>query len=108
MNLKDKDQQLKNFIHQHLGPVIEHDQKRNSHLLYTLKVYLDHNGSKKAAADHLYIARQSLYYRLEKLQELLGDGFLTTENQLTLQTALKACQLIYPELLTSRGENTKK
>jgi PucR family transcriptional regulator, purine catabolism regulatory protein len=108
MNLKDKDQQLKNFIHQHLGPVIEHDQKKNSHLLYTLKVYLDHNGSKKAAADHLYIARQSLYYRLEKLQELLGDGFLTTENQLTLQTALKACQLIYPELLTGRGENPKK
>lgn len=108
LNLKDRDNQLKNYIHQHLGPVIEHDQKKNSHLLYTLKVYLDHHCSKKAAAEHLYIARQSLYYRLEKLQELLGDHFLSTENLLTLQAALKACQLIYPELLMKRGENKKK
>ncbi|MBA4602825.1 PucR family transcriptional regulator [Thermoactinomyces mirandus] len=103
LNLKE-DSQLKSYISQHLGSVIEYDRQKNSDLLYTLKVYLDHDCSKKAAAEHLYIVRQSLYYRLRKLKELLGDHFLSTENKLTLQVALRACQLVYPELLTNRSK----
>ncbi len=103
LNLKE-DSQLKSYIYQHLGTVIEYDRQKNSNLLVTLKVYLDHDCSKKAAAEHLYIVRQSLYYRLRKLKELLGDRFLSTENKLTLQVALRACRLVYPELLADHSK----
>lgn len=106
LNLKE-DSQLKSYIYQHLGAVIEYDRQKNSDLLVTLKVYLEHDCSKKAAAEHLYIVRQSLYYRLRKLKELLGDEFLSTENKLTLQVALRACQLVYPELLTNHSIKKK-
>ncbi|MGA8943782.1 MAG: PucR family transcriptional regulator ligand-binding domain-containing protein [Thermoactinomyces sp.] len=106
LNLQE-DSQLKSYVHQHLGAVIEYDRQKNSNLLITLKVYLEHDCSKKAAAEHLYIVRQSLYYRLRKLKELLGDGFLATENKLNLQVALHACQLIYPDLLANPAKKAK-
>ncbi|CAM2920492.1 PucR family transcriptional regulator [Paenibacillus sediminis] len=93
---------LEAFIHNYLGPLIEHDQMRGSELLRTLKVYLDHDGSKQIAAQKLFIVRQSLYYRLEKVTELLGEDFMLPENRLALQVALRACQMLYPELLSDK------
>jgi purine catabolism regulator len=104
LNLKEEGNILQSYIHNYLGPLIEYDRQKGSHLLYTLKVYLDHDGSKKLAAEHLYIVRQSLYYRLKKIQELLGENYMSSENKLALQVALRACQLLYPDLLSERVE----
>ncbi|SEN77553.1 PucR family transcriptional regulator [Lihuaxuella thermophila] len=106
LNLREEGNILQSFVHNYLGPLIEHDRQKGSNLLYTLKVYLDHDGSKKEAAQHLFIVRQSLYYRLEKIKELLGDNFMSPENKLALQVALRACQLFYPELLAQQAEET--
>ncbi|AMA72884.1 hypothetical protein ACH33_08460 [Aneurinibacillus sp. XH2] len=88
---------LESFVHRYLGPLIEEDRLKGSDLLYTLKVYLENNGSKKLASEKLYIVRQSLYYRLEKIKELLGQDFMSPENQLALQLALRAYKLLYPD-----------
>lgn len=85
---------LKSYVYRHLGPLIEEDQMKKSDLLTTLSVFLEQNGSKKLAADKLHIVRQSLYYRLEKIEELLGKDFMTPDKRLALQLAIKASQLI--------------
>ena len=36
------------------------------------------NGSKKETAEQLYVVRQTLYHRLEKLEELLGTDFMAS------------------------------
>lgn len=88
---------LQQFVRGNLGPIIDHDQTKGSELLHTLKVYLDHDGSKQLAAQRLFIVRQSLYYRLEKIAELLGEHFMAPENRIAIQVALRAYQMLHPE-----------
>ncbi|AJY77924.1 hypothetical protein VN24_21765 [Paenibacillus beijingensis] len=87
---------LQQFVRQHLGPLIDHDETRGSELLLTLKALLDCDGSKQAAAQRLFIVRQSLYYRLDKIAELLGEDYMTPEKRLALGVALRAYQLLQP------------
>jgi len=88
---------LEDFVQRYLGPLIEYDREKGSSLVQTLRVYLDHDGSKQVAARKLFIVRQSLYYRLEKIAELLGPDFMESENRIALQVALRAFQLLHPE-----------
>lgn len=65
-----------------------HDKKNNSHLIHTLKVYLRCNGLKKETAEKLFIVRQTLYHRLEKIEQILGSDFMEYENRLYLEMVL--------------------
>jgi len=88
---------LRSFVNAYLGPILEHDLAKGSDLLRTLKVLLDHDGSKQIAAQQLFIARQSLYYRLEKIAELLGEHYMYPEHRLALQVAIRAHYFIQSE-----------
>ncbi len=92
---------LESYIHDHLGPLIDYDKKTESDLLETLSVYLEHMGSKKEAAERLFIVRQTLYHRIEKLQQLLGNDFMEPANRLALEIAIKAHDLV-------RGQTVEK
>jgi len=101
LNLNDG-KTLQTFVRNYLGPIIDHDEAKGSELLATLRVYLDHDGSKQIAAQKLYIVRQSLYYRLEKIAELLGEDFMSPENRISIQVALRAYQLLHPDKLAGK------
>ncbi|MFF0826098.1 PucR family transcriptional regulator [Brevibacillus sp. NPDC003359] len=81
---------LKAFISDYLGPLLAHDQAHGSSLVHTLRVYLDANLSKQEAAEKLYIHRQTLYHRLEKIAEILGEDYTETQNRICLEIALRA------------------
>lgn len=101
---------LQRFVERYLGPLLEYDTAKGSELVATLQVYLDHDGSKQIAAQKLFIVRQSLYYRLEKIKELLGFDIMAPEHRISLQTALCAYRLLYPERSTGghrTGAGTK-
>lgn len=85
---------LQTYVRRHLGPLLDEDRKKNSDLLKTLKIYLARDGSKQSVADELHIVRQSLYYRLEKIKELLGEDYMCTQNRLALQLAIQAYELL--------------
>lgn len=59
---------LQELVIEYLQPLIENDQKYNGKLLETLKMYLECNGSKQETANKLFIVRQTLYHRLQKLK----------------------------------------
>lgn len=80
-----KQQDLREFVMEYLEPVIVHDQKHNGKLLETLKVYLSCNGSKKETANQLFIVRQTLYHRIQKLETLLGEDFMLAEKRLVIE-----------------------
>ncbi|MFM1650990.1 PucR family transcriptional regulator [Brevibacillus sp. B_LB10_24] len=78
------------FISDYLGPLLQYDERHGSQLVLTLRTLLDHNGSKQETADQLYIRRQTLYNRLDKIAELIGDTYLAPEHRLSLELALRA------------------
>jgi PucR family transcriptional regulator, purine catabolism regulatory protein len=94
VNLNDEST-LRSYVSRHLGSLIEKDH--NNELLYTLNTFLENNCSKQITAKKLYIVRQSLYYRLEKIKELLGEDWTSAENQLALKVALVGYKLLFPD-----------
>jgi purine catabolism regulator len=79
--------ELEEFAFDFLGDLLlpEHEV-----LLQTLKTYFDQGLSKKAAAERLFIVRQTLYFRLEKIEEILGKGYDDADRRAAIQFALGA------------------
>lgn len=90
---------VQRFVTDYLGPLIAYDLDKGSNLLQTLKVYLDNEGAVKPSADELFIVRQTIYHRLEKIKELIGDDFMSSEKKVAIQVALRAYQILYADHL---------
>lgn len=90
-------QQLKTFVIHHIGAVAEYDKQYNSNLLETLDKFLSCMGAKQETAERLFIHRQTLYHRLEKIEDLLGKNYLRPENRICLEVALRAYELLAKE-----------
>ncbi|MBS4204040.1 PucR family transcriptional regulator [Bacillus sp. FJAT-49754] len=83
--LLNKHLDLSEIAHEYLEPVINHDKKYNGKLFDTLKAYLSCNGSKQETAKRLFIVRQTLYHRLQKLETLLGEDFMEPRKRLAIE-----------------------
>ncbi|WP_413299210.1 PucR family transcriptional regulator ligand-binding domain-containing protein [Bacillus sp. 1P10SD] len=89
---------LQELASEYLHPVIQYDQKYNGKLLETLKAYLECNGSKQETSNKLFIVRQTLYHRLQKLENLLGEDFMEHEKRVAIEFML----LVYDYLAASQ------
>ena len=83
-----KNPSIMDMVAEYINPLIEYDLKHNSKLVETLKVYLQTNGLKKETSERLFIVRQTLYHRLEKIEQLLGHDFMKPEKRLALELML--------------------
>ncbi|WP_101843523.1 PucR family transcriptional regulator [Halobacillus sp. Marseille-P3879] len=90
ISLVHKHSNLQSLIKEYLDPILEYDQKHNTNLLQTLKVYLACNGSKKETAKKIFVVRQTLYHRLEKLEQLLGKDFMEAEKRQVIEFSILA------------------
>lgn len=81
---------LATFVERRLGGVVEHDRQHRSDLVRTLDAYLKERGSATRAAAALHVHVNTVYYRLERLRELLGPDFAEPGRALDLQIALLA------------------
>ncbi|ADU29581.1 PucR family transcriptional regulator [Evansella cellulosilytica] len=97
--LTKKHSNLTEIVNDYLEPVIAYDRKYNGDLLKTLKTYLSCNGSKQETAKKLFIVRQTLYHRIDKLENLLGNDFMSSERRVAIEFMLVA----YDYLTTSKN-----
>ncbi|MDF2722663.1 MAG: transcriptional regulator, CdaR, partial [Paenibacillus sp.] len=81
---------LPSLIEEYIAPIARYDQEKNGQLLKTLKTYLAFSGSKQETARALFIVRQTLYHRLDKIAALLGDDFMKPDKRLAVELALNA------------------
>ncbi|MDI6825099.1 MAG: PucR family transcriptional regulator ligand-binding domain-containing protein [Bacillota bacterium] len=86
-------EEMRQFCQDTLGPVVEYDRRTRSDLLKTLEVYLDCMGSWNRAAEVLCVHPNTLGYRLNRIQELLGVDLNSPEQRLHLQLALKILRI---------------
>jgi purine catabolism regulator len=85
------------FVEDELGPVLEQDRLHNSDLVHTLAKLLSID-QRDDAAHALQIHRQTLYYRIGLLQELLGKDFLSAPRRLGLELAIMGREITSPRL----------
>lgn len=85
---------LHGFVSDHLGSLIDYDQTHHLNLVKTLAVYFQCMGSKGKTANRLFIHRQTLYHRLEKISDLLGEDFFKPQKRYCLEIALLAYEML--------------
>lgn len=78
---------LDEFVEKHIGRLIRADEVNDSNLCETLENYLNNNCNAKLTAEFMYLHRNTLNYRLEKIQKILGKEFNDMECCLTLKLA---------------------
>ena len=78
-----------------IEPLRQHDRTRRSDLVRTLKMYFAAGANASEAADRLFLHRNSMLYRLERIQKLTGLDLKDHRVALALQLGL---------LVTERGE----
>ncbi|MCO3695223.1 PucR family transcriptional regulator [Pseudomonas aeruginosa] len=86
-----------------LGALHDYDAANGSALLHTLQVFLEENRSWLNAAQRLHIHKQSLVYRIRRIEEISGRSLDSTADVATLWFALQATRLS-PE---ARGRTAK-
>jgi purine catabolism regulator len=73
-----------------LGPALEYDASHDARLVESLRVFLEHNRSWKKAATALHVHKQTLVYRMRRVEELSGRKLDRTGDVCELWLALRA------------------
>ncbi len=82
-------EELSDFYQETLGFLLESDRHSNSALIETLESFFHCNGNLSETARTMHLHRNSLLYRLGRIEELLGRSLEDPELRLSLQIALK-------------------
>lgn len=84
-----------------IKPIIEYDESHNSNLLETLEIYLDNKNSLTTAAKILYVHKNTILYRIDKIATLIDLNAIDT---FTLLFEIK----VYKYLRSKQNNNTTK
>ena len=71
-----------------LEPLLMHDQERRSDLMRTLQVYFAAGANASEAADRLFLHRNSMLYRLARIEKLTGLDLKDPRARLALQLGM--------------------
>lgn len=85
--------ELRAFADRVLGPLMADERAGKTHLLETLRVYFECNGNVAQTAKQLFIHRNTLLYRLDRVREAGHLDLDDAETRLQLQLALRAYEL---------------
>lgn len=86
--------ELAGFVEDELGRLLEHDATTGNALYPTLKAFLECDGRKSDAAQRLYVQRRTLYYRLERLEALLGLSLGSADVRHRLHLAVRGYEML--------------
>lgn len=87
-------EELSEFYQETLGPLLDSDSRSNGALIETLEGFFRCNGNLSETARAMHLHRNSLLYRLGRIEELLGRSLEDSELRLALQLALKIRHLL--------------
>jgi PucR family transcriptional regulator, purine catabolism regulatory protein len=94
--------ELREFYNEMLGRLIEHDARNNGELLQTLEAYYKYHRSPSKMAEKMDAHRNTLLYRLRRIQEITGVDLEDAETHLALHLALRIGEVLgekrYPNL----------
>ncbi|WP_042477467.1 PucR family transcriptional regulator [Bacillus ndiopicus] len=86
--------ELDDFFQKCLGKIYEHDQLHNTNYIATLENYFYNNQNISETSKAMYLHRNTLIYRIEKIKEMLNTDLKNSEELLRIQIALKIFRII--------------
>ncbi len=80
--------ELRAFGERILAPLRAYDEKHQTELIRTLRLYFDVGQNVKTAAAELSVHRHTVFYRLRQIAEITSHDLDSAHDQLTLRTAM--------------------
>jgi purine catabolism regulator len=80
---------MESFYRETLGPLAAYDEKKSGELLQTLQAYFAAQNSPTEAARLLHLHRNTMLYRLSRIQQLTGLDLQDADTCLALHLALR-------------------
>ncbi len=90
----EKEDILSSYVEQILGKIIEYDKQNHTFLLNSLQCYLQHNCNIVQAANKLFIHRNTLKYRIDRIEEITNRSLSDSYARLDFQNALLAKRVL--------------
>lgn len=87
----DRSEELAEHV---LGPLISYDRTHQTELVRTLAVLLRNNRSPNPTAAELFIHRQTLVYRIRRIEQLTHRSLSATKDVVDLWLALRAVEVL--------------
>jgi purine catabolism regulator len=86
--------EAQSLVDQVLGDLLGYDSAHGSHYVDTVRAFVRADGSWQRAAAEIHVHKQTLGYRLRKVEELTGRGFARTQHLAEWWFALQALDLL--------------
>jgi DNA-binding PucR family transcriptional regulator len=86
-------ERLRAFAHEVLAPLRSYDEKHQTELERTLKLYFKVGQNVKTAASQLNVHRHTVFYRLRQIGEISSRSLESPHDQLTLRLAVAIDEL---------------
>ncbi len=86
-------QQVRDVYQERLEKLLEHDRQRGTQLFRTVEVYLECLGNSKLAAEKLFVHRNTLRQRFEKIRQVAGVDLGDADRWFDLMMALRIIRL---------------
>ena len=80
-----------------LGPVLAYDADHATDLVHSLAVFLEHNRSWQRSAEVLHVHKQTLVYRMRRVEELTGRSLREMADVVQLWLGLRALDFAHGE-----------
>lgn len=85
---------LLRFYDSYMEELIRYDEKNGMNLIRTLEVYFENNKNIRRTADELFVHKNSVIYRLKKVESIIGEKLEDSETAFNLQMCLKIREMM--------------
>ena len=85
----DRGDDLRAFLTDTLGALLDYDRRRNTDLVTTLAAYFDNSTNLTRTSKALHVHMNTLVKRLDRIAALIGDDWQQPDNALPLQLAVR-------------------
>lgn len=79
---------LEAYYQETLGELLKYDEENGTELMYTLAAYFRENGNAMQAAKRTFIHKNTLAYRLKKIEQITGKSLTNMYDRIALQMGL--------------------
>ncbi|NLT74058.1 MAG: hypothetical protein GXX94_07685 [Chloroflexi bacterium] len=93
LGLRDQSE-VQRFYSDTLGPLVAYDGDHNTDLVGTLAAFFEQNTNASETARRLFIHRNTLNYRMQRISEIVGLDLDSADTRLALQVALRIHSLM--------------
>ncbi len=92
--LLDGPQSATDYCRSVLSALTRYDAAHSTDLVHTLRTYFRCNGNVLKSAEALFLHRNSVLYRLARIEELLEVDLKDSQDRLTLHLAVELAELL--------------